>query len=140
MKQHARMAAWWLAALLGSAAWAQQSPGDGSFTFSPPASPEAIKYLSGGVGDEERSQLLAQWPQFPLVIVFSASGGAYAVADSVRLSNALGAVLLEVSQAGPLLMLNLPPGDYRVLARSGGTEQERELHLDTRPLRVDWPM
>jgi hypothetical protein len=140
MKRRTWMAAWWLAALGGGPAWAQPPPGDDSVTASPVASTEAVKYLSGGAGDEERSQLMAQWPQFPLMIVFSASGGAYAVVDSVRFFNALGAVLLEVPQAGPLLMVNLPPGDYRVSARAGGAEQERGLHLSAKPLRLDWRM
>ncbi|WP_156902135.1 hypothetical protein [Azohydromonas australica] len=135
MKRLGRMAVLWLA-LCSGAAWTQQE----TESRSVPQASDAVKYLSGGAGDEERSQLMAQWPQFPLLIVFSADGGAYAVPDSVRIANAQGAPLLEVGQAGPLLMVNLPPGDYRVQARIGGTAQERSLHLGSQPQRLDWRM
>lgn len=128
-------------ALCGTVAWAQPSPQDsGNAGAAPPpvATPAAVKYLSGGAGDEERAQLMAQWPQFPLLVVFSASGGAYAVADSVRVANAQGTTVLEVAQAGPLLMVNLPPGEYRVSARIGDAVQERSLQLGTQPQRLDW--
>jgi hypothetical protein len=135
------MAVYWLAAALaGSVAWAQGSSADGGTAPLPASTPAAVKYLSGGAGDEERSQLMAQWTQFPLLIVFSASGGAYAVPDSVRISNARGIPVLEVGQAGPMLMVNLPPGDYRVQARVGDAAQERDLHLGTQPQRLDWRM
>ncbi|WP_157267532.1 hypothetical protein [Azohydromonas aeria] len=136
-KRHWRLAACALA-LCGAAAWAQQAPADGAATHTAPATPDAVKYLNGGAGDEERSQLMSQWKEFPLLIVFSAAGGAYAVADSVRVTNAQGAVVLEVAQAGPMLMLNLPPGDYRVQARVGGAQQERSLHMGSQTQRLDW--
>jgi hypothetical protein len=127
----------WCAAALGTVG-AQTAPAGGGAVISAPVTPDAVKYLSGGAGDEERSQLQTQWPQYPLMIVFSAAGGAYAVPDSVRVTNAQGAVVLDVAQAGPMLMLNLPPGDYHVLARSGGAEQQREVTLSAQPQRLDW--
>lgn len=138
MKRLGRMVVLGLA-LCSSAAWTQQAP-QGPEGRSAPQSSAAVKYLSGGAGDEERSQLMAQWTQFPLLIVFSAPGGAYAVPDSVRISNAQGTPVLEVAQAGPLLMVNLPPGDYRVQARTGDAAQERALHLGPQPQRLDWRM
>lgn len=141
MARHKGKAAWCLAGVLCAAlAWAQQPGADsgGTAAEAVAAAPAAVKYLSGGAGDEERSQLMAQWPQFPLLIVFSASGGAYAVADSVRVANAQGTTVLEVAQAGPLLMVNLPPGDYRVQARVGDAVQERGLQLSAQPQRLDW--
>ncbi|NML13871.1 hypothetical protein [Azohydromonas caseinilytica] len=135
MKRSGQMAVLWLALCAGTA-WAQPAPADAGAAT---ATPAAVKYLSGGAGDEERSQLMVQWPQYPLLIVFSAAGGAYAVADSVRITNTQGAVLLEVPQAGPLLMVNLPPGEYRLQARVGdAAPQERNVRLDTQPQRLDW--
>jgi hypothetical protein len=137
-KRHWHLAACALA-LCGAAAWAQTSPADGgAATHTAPATPDAVKYLNGGAGDEERSQLMSQWKEFPLLIVFSAAGGDYAVADSVRVTNAQGAVVLDVAQAGPMLMLNLPPGEYRVQARVGGAQQERSVHMGTQTQRLDW--
>ena len=135
MERLGLVAVLWLA-LCSGAAWTQPGPE----SLSAPQASEAVKYLSGGAGEEERSQLLAQWSQFPLLIVFSAEGGAYAVPDNVRITNARGVPVLEVGQAGPLLMVNLPPGDYRVRARVGGAAQERSLHLGLQPQRLDWRM
>ena len=139
MKRLGQMTVLWLA-LCSGVAWTQQGAESEGTAPAPEAAIDgAVKYLSGGAGDEERSQLMAQWPQFPLLIVFSASGGAYAVPDSVRITNAQGAVLLEVTQAGPLLMVNLPPGEYRVQARVGdAAPQERSLQLGAQPQRLDW--
>lgn len=136
-----------LLALAGGTALAQQEPppppGAASAVATvapqtPASSGEAVKYLSGGAGDEERSRLMAQWRQFPLLIVFSAAAGAYAVPEQVLIRNAQGAELLSVDNAGPLLMVNLPPGDYRLQARNGGAMQERRVQVSATPQRLDW--
>ena len=43
--------------------------------------------------EEERARLMAQWPQFPLMIVLSAPSGAYAVAPGLRVSSAQGPIV-----------------------------------------------
>lgn len=146
---------WLIAGLLVSGiglAVAQQAQEDAATVVAPSvtgtaapggAGTASVKYLSGGAGLEERERLMAQWPQYPLMFVFSASdtAGAYTVPQSVRITNAQGAPVLEAAPAGPVLMVNLPPGEYRVQARgSSGAAQEKQVRLGGQPQRVDWRM
>ncbi len=104
-----------LALLLGaSAACAQVSPGT-----SPgrplQASPADIVYISGGAGEEERASMTARQGELPTKVVLSGPGGAYVVADHLTV-NAPAGKLLIVRDAGPLVLMNLPPGNYTLEA------------------------
>ena len=81
--------------------------------------------------------MTAQRSAFPLRIVFSQPGGAYAVADRVDVSQGT-ARLLEVDKAGPILMLKLAPGDYAVDARYAGRTERRQVRVGRDGTQLDW--
>ena len=110
----------------------------------PEASPQpavqragSVEYLNGGAGEEERATMSAQRSAFPLRIVFSQPGGAYAVADHVDVSQGTARVL-EVDNAGPILMLKLAPGDYAVDARYAGKTERRQVRVGRDGTQLDW--
>ena len=83
----------------------------------------AVRYFSAGVGVEERA---AQYPPFPLKLVFVAGSKAYLSRVSVTITDAKGAVILEVSReqvTGPWLYVDLPSGTYTVTAMREGQAQ-----------------
>jgi len=83
----------------------------------------AVRYFSAGVGLEERA---AQYPPFPLKLIFVAGPKAYLSQVSVTITDAKGAVILEVSReqvTGPWLYVDLPAGAYTVAASRDGQDQ-----------------
>jgi hypothetical protein len=79
-----------------------------------------IRYFSAGVGVEERQ---AQYPSFPLKIILVAGDKAYLSRTSITISDATGAVRLEVPAeqvTGPWLFVDLPPGTYKITGTRDG--------------------
>jgi len=121
---------------------AQTAPSGVPSEFIPPPTLQpreaaGVPYLSGGVGDEERRQMLAQAARFPLRMVFSLPSGAYMVADEVTISGPHG-VVFSARDAGPWLMLALPPGRYTVKASFNGVVQQRQLKIGAGVQKIDW--
>lgn len=96
-----------------------------------------IEYINGGAGEEARAAIDAQRGAFPLRLVFSVASGAYVVADHVEVSDAKGKVL-GVDNAGPLLLVKVPPGDYTVEASYGGKSERRKVRVGREAATVNW--
>lgn len=82
-----------------------------------------VRYFSAGVGIEERE---AEYPAFPLKIVFTAGGKPYLTGVTVRITDAKGTVLVTIPKeqiTGPWLFLDLPPGTYHIAATSDDVTQ-----------------
>ena len=121
-----------------SAASSAQSPA----TVAPPAAAHVrtdaltgVKFLSGGVGDDEQQAIKADAAAYPFHLVFSRPDGAFVVADQVTVRDR-GRIVLSVSQAGPFLLAKLPPGKYAVDATVGGKAQNRSVEVLKGPHKV----
>ncbi len=76
----------------------------------------AVEYFSAGVGVEERA---AQYPPFPLKLVFFAGPRGYLTQVAVTIKDTKGAVNLLVpgdQVTGPWLFVDLPAGTYDITA------------------------
>jgi hypothetical protein len=83
----------------------------------------AIRYFSAGMGLEERA---APYPPFPLKLIFVAEPKAYLSRVSVTITDAKGAVQLQVPAeqvTGPWLYVDLPAGTYNITASRDGQDQ-----------------
>lgn len=96
-----------------------------------------VPYLSGGAGIQERNQMRAMEGQFPLQIEFSGKAGEYGVAKQVRVFNGSGQVV-AIPDAGPLVMVQLPPGRYTVEADFDGSVQRRTVDVGRGGHVVHW--
>jgi hypothetical protein len=96
-----------------------------------------IDYINGGAGEEARQQIVAQSAGFLLRIVFSVTGGAYAVADRVEVGGA-GGKLFAVDAAGPLLAVKVTPGDYFIDVTAGGKSERRPIRVGSQPVTLNW--
>ena len=96
-----------------------------------------IDYISGGAGEEARQQIVAQSAGFLLRIVFSVTGGAYAVADRVEVAGA-GGKLFAVDAAGPLLAVKVTPGEYFIDVTAGGKSERRPIRVGSQPVTLNW--
>lgn len=82
-----------------------------------------VRYFSAGVGLEER---MAEYPLFPLKVVFTAGGKPYLSGVSVTIQPAKGGTALTIPQdqvEGPWLFVDLAPGVYDVTAAHGDRKQ-----------------
>lgn len=72
-------------------------------------------FITGGVGDEERSAMESVKGQYNLTVMSAAVNGAFAGEAQVAISNHSGEEIINV-MAGPLLYVNLPAGTYKLVA------------------------
>lgn len=107
----------------------------------PIVSEQGIRYVSGGVGDDERAELDALSNQYNLRLLFAKQGsGEYLSAVRVHILDAHGGTVLTAESRGPWFFTQLPAGDYivdvstpgqglqeppRQTAHIGGTGQSR---------------
>ena len=125
-----------LAAALAAPALAQTS-GDG--LPPPPRVQQAggIDYLNDGGGAESREAIEKMQSRFMLRNLFSGQGGQYVVAQRVSVRGAAGP-LIEIRDAGPVLLIALPPGAYTIEADVGGQVQRKTVQLGAQPLKLNW--
>jgi hypothetical protein len=76
----------------------------------------AVQYFSAGVGQEERA---AQYPPYPLKLIFVAGPKAYVTQVAVTIKDTQGKINLLVpgeQVTGPWLFVDLPAGTYDITA------------------------
>ncbi|MGU9851432.1 carboxypeptidase regulatory-like domain-containing protein [Pseudomonas koreensis] len=84
-----------------------------------------INYLSGGIGLDE-SKAIQQSTGYNLHMTFAVGAQDQYTADvDVTIQKAPGQTVLTLTQTGPLVYVQLPPGKYTVLAtRNGETRRD----------------
>lgn len=99
----------------------------------------SVSVVNGGVDLDEAERLRRLSPQYPLSIVFSVRDGNYAVADNFTIRRD-GQPVAEVPNAGPWLLVDLPPGRYTLQAEFEGQVVERPLTVGSqkRGSTVHW--
>jgi hypothetical protein len=105
------------------------------------ASPELYVVASGGIGDEERAAIESQAGRYSMRMIFSETNGQYVVADRVSLSKR-GTEVLRVTDAGPLLYAQVPPGQYALTVSYKGLTQTRNVNVGSKPsdVHLTWPV
>lgn len=108
----------WLLAALPAAAMAEDS------ALPPVQHSGSISYLSGGIGENEIAAMKAAAAQYALQMTFfshAADGrdGYNAPAELTILKDD-GSPVLDIKPDGPFVLLDLPPGKYRVTAANTG--------------------
>lgn len=97
-----------------------------------------VSVLNGGVGEEEVRWFRAQSAQYPLQVVISGRGGEYGVADALSVKRG-DTEIASVPDAGPWVLIDLPPGRYTVEARFDGQVERRSVQVPERGVqRVNW--
>jgi hypothetical protein len=82
-----------------------------------------ITYLSGGVGEDE-ARAIQQTQGYNLHMTFSTGPKDEYVPDvNLVIQKTPGSPVLTLSEAGPLVYVQLPPGKYTVVATRNGEER-----------------
>ena len=91
-----------------------------------PQEQNGVRYLQGGIGQDE-ANALRKTTGYDLHVELSAGPeGKFQSGATVDIQNAQGQPVLSVTDAGPLLYVQLPPGKYKVTGNAQGeTVQQR---------------
>lgn len=99
--------------------------------------PGGIGYISGGAGEEDRTSMSAHASEFPFKVVLSGPGGEYIAAESFTVSSSQGQVV-SIPDAGPIVMIKLPAGDYTLEASWKGKSERRSVKVGGGAQTVNW--
>jgi len=124
-----------LAGALGTTAWAQDGPRPGLT----PQVYNGLTVMNGGADLDDAAVLKRMSPQYSLRVILSGRGGSYFVADSMSVVRQ-GQVLAEIPDAGPWLLVNLPPGRYTLQGRFNGVPMARDVTIGAGGTTVNWVM
>jgi hypothetical protein len=85
-----------------------------------------VRWLCGGVGQEESTRMKREARNYALMLSFSARDGSYLANVEVRVVDKRDRPVLEATCDGPILLLDpAGAGAYRITARSSGTTLTR---------------
>lgn len=93
-----------------------------------PETQNGIRFLSGGIGMEERNAMQVEGKEYNLRLSFSLKGGAYLADVNVAIDSGKKP-LVEADSGGPLFYAKLPPGKYRIAASYRGETQTRTVAI-----------
>ena len=105
----------------------------------------AVSYLSGGIGSDETAAIKAASKNYTLTLLMSISGGergAFLASVPVKIMDAAGNTVLEVTTDGPYLLANLAPGRYDVVGTLDGVERKTSVTLKSganQQRNLTWP-
>lgn len=105
-------------------------------TAVPTSTTDGATYVNGGVGTEEADKLRALSPQFPVRMTFSRHNPEQNtdefVADvKLRVTDRTGRTVVDLSAQGPIFLLKLPDGPYKVEAQRQGDVKTRNIDVVT---------
>ena len=111
------------ACLLTTIVWAQVPEAQRS---------QGVSYITGGVGEEESTAILAEAKQWPLLLELSQlenGRGVWIFGSQIKIANAKGAMIFDAKADGPYMLINLDAGDYVIQASYQGVEQKRAISI-----------
>lgn len=91
-----------------------------------------ISYITGGVGEEESSAIVAESKQWPLFLELSQlenGRGVWIFGANISITNAKQQVVFSAQADGPYMLINLDAGDYSIDASYQGVVQKRSISV-----------
>jgi len=102
-----------------------------------------ISFLSGGIGLDESESMKAAAKDYTLMLTCSIQPtGQYLSDVKVIITDKSGSPVLDTVTDGPILLVQLAPGQYRISADRDGNIMNRNVDIGSEhPTRVDlsWP-
>jgi hypothetical protein len=87
-----------------------------------------VPYAIGGGNIESRQELVAMASAYSVMLVFASDVADKHIADvEVSVRDCAGAHVLDLDKSGPIVLLGLAPGDYRVEVDHDGKRNVRPL-------------
>lgn len=91
----------------------------------------AVLFVSGGVGEEERQEIMKLSPDYPLELLFATRGSRneYLADVNVQIKDKDGKVVLDAVSQGPFLLAKVAPGRYSVSADNDGAIKQQTIQV-----------
>jgi hypothetical protein len=98
---------------------------------------DGVKYLTGGVGSDERAaiQKTAQG-NYNLQFVFAEATGPYLANIRVEIQDTHGKTLIDMPSSGPWFFAKLPSGQYKLTVIHAGKSEAQNLNVGKNFQRV----
>lgn len=98
---------------------------------------EGTPWLSGGVGADERKELIDNYADdYNLKIESAVANGSYLTDTGVVITKPDGAVVMKEVSTGPWFMTRLPAGTYRIQVSGFGQAFEQTVDVPARGLKT----
>ena len=94
---------------------------------------QGISYISGGVGEEESTAILAEAKQWPLLLELSqleGGRGVWIFGAKIKILNAKNQVIFDAQADGPYILINLAAGTYSIDAVYQEVSQKRVISIN----------
>lgn len=105
----------------------------------PPAQTQGnITYRCGGIGSPRSEEMRAAMKQHPLSMLFATPSGEYRAAVNVTVKDAAGKTVLKVPSTGPICLIDLPDGRYKVEVASSGKTRMQSVNVGGGPKSLDF--
>ena len=107
---------------------------------------QGIQYITGGIGSEESEAMLELGKKWPLVLEFSQAHPQRPlwVADvTVKIIDQKKKVVFDAMSDGPILLVNLAPGNYELQLSFEGKPLKRTVKIEeNKPVKlsITWPI
>lgn len=90
-------------------------------------SPPSVPVASGGIGDGDMEYLQSIQHQFNVKLLLTENSGAYLADLPVRVKDGKGNIVLDTVSEGPVLLMQLPKGNYTAMVSGNGVEREQRI-------------
>lgn len=99
-------------------------------------SEDGITYVNGGLDVEQQREIKALRNDFNLQLTFvEKSSGAYLADVDVLIQDTWGKEIIALPDMGPVLLIQLAPGNYRVKAESGDKVQTKTVNVNQQGIK-----
>lgn len=96
-----------------------------------------IRYVSGGIGVEERAWLAKHAKNFNTRLTFAVVPSGEFVSDvHVKITDKAGKPVIETTANGPQLFVQLPKGHYKIVATHDGQPVTHSIDVTGKPLQI----
>lgn len=103
-----------------------------------PQEQNGIRYLQGGIGQDEANALRKTQGYDLHVTLSTGPEGKFQSGAAVDIQSAQGQPVLSLQDVGPLLFVQLPPGHYTVIGNAEGQTLQQQVVVDGKaPAKVD---
>ncbi len=91
---------------------------------------KGVNYLSGGVGQDETQAVESAAKDYSLMLTFAIQKtGDYLANVNVKIEDKSGKLVLDAVADGPMLLVQLPPGQYKISAVSNDRQVIKTVHI-----------
>jgi len=96
-----------------------------------------VQAINGGVDSDQATAIKQMAPQYKLRVELSGRRGEYEVADNLKLTQR-GETVAEIPDAGPWVLLDVPPGHYTLQGQFGEQRVQRDVRVAGSGTTVHW--